>query len=372
MRVFTLISSKGEGIALAQRIVAEGHRVQFYINNPKARGVGDGLVEKHAESGVLVGRDGRVDNEVFNILLTPHPDCLIFTVGSIGFAVAADRYRKLGFPCVGASEWGGRLESDVEFSRQVIKAVKISTALVQGVRIFTSLWFNGSDVVGVTHSINDNHLMESSKGPEADMGCVLWTGSTESRLFKESIGKLLPLLRKVGYIGQLGIASIVDEKTHCGLFFSTHFDCGRLAVLLEMYKGRANDLMYGIATGVIKHMPFKSKLGIGITIAVLPFPLDATLDTVNVKGLNKYNLKHFWGYDLCKTNGEYTTSNNGGRIGTITARGDEIQGFSPLRDAKRRAMRTISNLDIDGLMYRSDIGNSVEAKRAKLKEWNWT
>ena len=72
-----------------------------------------------------------------------------------------------------------------------------------------------------------------------------------------------------------------------------------------------------------------------------------------------------------KKDGKYLCSGNGGDVGAVTARGDKIDSYSPLRDAKRRALRTISNLIIPDLMYRRDIGDRVQHEQEQLRKWGW-
>lgn len=439
MRVFTFLSKQGDSIPLAQRIMQEGHRVQFYINDVDARLAGDGLVEKHREKGVLVSENGRINSKVFEALRSPTPDCIILDMVGDGFGVAADRYRKLGIPVIGGGEWADKIELDRPFGAKVMETTGIGYPMshvftdykkaiafvketgdayvykpsgnqhtsttyvaqgpedligmleyysadiheefelqekVDGVEVSTECWFNGKEVIGVNHTMEEKALMEGGKGPKAGcMGSVVWIGSTSSRLFKESLGRLVPLMRKVKYVGPLDINAIVDEKNFYGLEFTARFGYDALFVLMEMYKGRINDLLYGCATGVLKHMSFKSQLGIGIDLAVPPYPFPdcdpEIYKDVLIQGLNKQNLKHFWSYDVYKKDGRYLCSGNGGDLGTVTARGDEVAGFSPLRDAKRRAMRTIGNLIIPDVMYRTDIGNRVEGDKAKLDKWGW-
>ena len=208
--------------------------------------------------------------------------------------------------------------------------------------------------------------MEGDKGPKAAMGTVMWLGSSTSKLFQQSLGKLIPLLIKIGYVGPLSLETNVTESVLCGKRFISRFNYGAIFILLEMLKGRINDLLYSTAIGLCKPLGFKSKLGMGVRLMVMP---DAPKSTI--QGLNKHNLKHFWSYDVYKDGNEYCINNNGGNIGTVTARGDEVHGFSSLRDAKRRAMRTVNNIVIEDVMYRTDIGNRVERKKTQLRTWGW-
>ena len=366
MRVFTFISSNGDAIPIAQRVEQEGHRVQFYINNKKARRIGDGLVEKHKEDGVLVGRHGRVDMQVLHALLSPTPDCIVYDMADYGYGNSADSFRKLGIPVIGSCEWGDRIELDLPFSMQVMNTVGIAHKPIDGIDITTELWFNGKEAININHTLRDNRLMEGDKGPKADMGNVVWLGSADSKLYKESIGKLIPLLQKIEYIGPLSLELTVGEHELCGRRFTAHFNYGAVFVLFEMLKGRINDLLYSTAVGISKALLFKSKLGIGVKLAVMPDRFDSTIE-----GLNKHNLKHFWGCAVSKDGDTYQVHKESSNVGTVTARGDEIQGFSALRDAKRRAMRTVNNIEVVDVMYRMDVGNKVERDRTQLKKWGW-
>lgn len=437
--LFTFVSKHGDSLPIAQRIESEGHKVNFYINEPKARRIGDGLVHKHAEGGVLIGPKGGVHYSLLSSILNPIPDCVVFDMVGYGFGEVADRIRKKGVPVIGGSEWQDRIELDRPFGAKVMHDMKINYPLSNvftdyakaikfveetnkayvykpsgnqpttttyvaqgpedligmlefysqdikeefelqekkvGVEISTELWFNGKEVINVNHTMEEKSLMEGGKGPKAGcMGSVVWIGDTSSKLYRESLGKLIPLLRKVKYIGPIDINAIVDSRDFWGLEFTARFGYDAVFVLLEMYKGKVADLLFRTATGDLKDMSFKSKLGIGVDVVVPPYPI-ANCDQdlykdVLIQGLNTQNLKHFWPYDVYKKGDRYLLSGNGGDIGAITARGDEVANFSPLREAKRRAMRTIKNLVIPDVMYREDIGNRVDSDRAKLKEWGW-
>ena len=61
MRVFLFLSKDGDSLPLAQRVMDEGHRVQFYINSPDRRRIGEGLIEKSTVRDSVVSKDGKID-----------------------------------------------------------------------------------------------------------------------------------------------------------------------------------------------------------------------------------------------------------------------------------------------------------------------
>ena len=439
MRVFLFISCYGISWPMVQRVTEEGHRAILYINEKDCRRIANGLVEKHEVKEVLVDEEGNLNKEVLNSLLKPVPDCIVFDMVNYGYGKAADILRKKGYPVIGGSEWQDKVELDRLYGAKVMKTLGIKTPETiaftdydkaikfveaqqkiyvfkpqgnqgnmttyvaqgpddligmlefyktrvneefqlqekkDGVEISSEIWFNGKEVINSNFTMEEKALMEGGKGPKTGcMGSVVWNGDTTCRLFKEGVGRLVPLLRKLKYIGCIDLNAIVDKENVWGLEFTARFGYDAIYIFMEMMKGRINDLLYGVATGVTRTIEFKSSVGMGVLLAVPPYPdNDGNLDLykdVLIQGLNPQILKHFWGDDIYKKGEDYLLSGNGGRIATITARGDDVSGYSPIRDAKRRVYRTINNIIIPDVMYRSDIGDRVQGDKEKLKNWGW-
>ncbi len=279
-------------------------------------------------------------------------------------------------PVIRNSEFATNVETKPLFRTKLLKSVGIDIlidASKPGIDIGTELWFDGKQVISINHSIIDRHLMEGNKGPMVrSMGSVLWL-SERDKLFDVTIGKLIPFLKKVEYVGPFGITARVTENKIHVIEINATFGYNTIFVLLEMYKGKVSTLISQLADRKLEKMEFKSKLGIGVDLSILPFPMgnDGRFAGISIEGLNKFNLKHFWGYDIYSEKGKHTSAGLGGRIGTFTARGDDIEGFSPLRDARRRVYRTINNVKIPDVMYRLDIGNTVETNKQQLVQWGW-
>jgi phosphoribosylamine--glycine ligase len=206
------------------------------------------------------------------------------------------------------------------------------------------------------------------------MGSAVWLGSDTSRLYKEGVGRMVSALEKINYRGPIDLNTIVTHDKLYGLEFTPRFGYDALFVLLEMYKGRISDLFYGVATGALNKMEFRSEWGLGIDLCVPPYPLHFEPDLykdVLIQGIADENKRHLWLYDVQRVEDRYLCAGCGGDIGAVTARGDKVGSFSPLRDAHRRVMRTISNLVIPDVMYRRDIGERVASEHKQLLEWGW-
>jgi phosphoribosylamine--glycine ligase len=437
MRVYLMISKTGSAWVLAQRIKDEGHRALVYINESSRREVGNGIVEKHPEQRKLIMEDGSIDFEVLDKVLYPKPDCIIFDMVENGFGTLADHLTKEGYCVIGGCAWADKVEIDRPYGAKVMKMVGINTPAtykftdyqkaisfveeknepfvykpsgnkcttttyvaqtaddligmleyysdikeefelqekVDGIEVSSEIWFNGKEIVNANCTMEEKSLFPAGIGPKCgSQGSVVWIESPLKKLFKEGVGKLVPALKKMGYRGPIDLNTIVTKDKLYGLEFTARFGYNALFVLLEMYKGKLSDLMYGIASGVQKEMQFRSEFGIGIALGVPPYPLDVEPDLykdVLIQGINSSNEKHIWLYDAYKKGDRYLCAGCGGDVGDVTARGDSIGSWSPIRDAKRRVMRTINNLIIPDVMYREDIGDRVQEEYQWLKNNGW-
>lgn len=281
-------------------------------------------------------------------------------------------------PTIDCCNFGMNIEQNRAFRIKLLKTAGISVqaepVIKDSISITTELWFNGTEITNVCYIMFDKHLMEGNKGPMVScMGSVYWEGNEKNKIFKDGVGRLLPFLKRVNYVGPIALTTLVTKDKYYASDITATLSYNSTFVMLEMYRGKTGSFLIKLANNKLEKLEFKSKIGIGVDLSVMPFPsAPSPHDNIYpIEGLNKFNLKHFWGYDITGIRGKYQTTRKGGRIGTITARGDDIAGFSPLRDARRRVYRTINNITIPGLMYRLDIGSRVEADKQKLIQWGW-
>jgi phosphoribosylamine-glycine ligase len=81
-------------------------------------------------------------------------------------------------------------------------------------------------------------------------------------------------------------------------------------------------------------------------------------------GLNEGNLKHIWFEDVYFKDG-YSCARSSGALGFVTARGVQV------REARRRAYRTVRDLGIPYPLYRTDVGSRASWEYPLLEEWGW-
>ena len=271
------------------------------------------------------------------------------------------------------SAWGHRMLVDEGYVEQVKRLCKIPSDPVEGIDVSTEVWYNNNGVLGVIHYIIDGKLMEGDIGPEVGvMSAVVWEGSTSSKLYEEGIGKLVPALRKIGFIGQCALSTTVSEDKLRGNDIVATVNTETMHIVIEMCGGNGTSIINGLHDSTLSKLSLLSKFGIGVRLCIPPFPYDLLEDIkVVVKGFNKYNMKHIWTRNIHNEKGKYEYEGNDGELGLVTARGDAVDNWCPIRDARRRAMRTIKNLKVEGLMYRRDAGEKARKSYQQLTKWGW-
>jgi len=103
-----------------------------------------------------------------------------------------------------------------------------------------------------------------------------------------------------------------------------------------------------------------------VSIPPYPFKMSSEFkeDTI-IGGLNSENLRHIFLRDVQFEDGVYKSANSDGYLLSVTARGLTIY------KAFRRTIRTINNLKIKNIQYRSDIDVGLQSKYDKIKKWGW-
>ncbi len=247
----------------------------------------------------------------------------------------------------------GRLESDQEYAQKVLGVCGLRSELDGGQPLRVNLLIQGGKVINVSYALYYEELMEGGIGPSANMGSVLWIGSLSDRIFIDGLSKLDMIFSKIPGSAFVSLNICVQEHEFKVISFEPDISIG----FMELYKGDHKALF-------IDDTPeFKHGWALSITLAVLPFPMRiAYHETVEVIGLNKYNLKHITMYNLKEDGHKYVGI---GHLGDVTAHGESV------REARRRAYRTIDNLEIKGLMYRRDIGASVPRIYDSLCKQGW-
>ncbi len=132
--------------------------------------------------------------------------------------------------------------------------------------------------------------------------------------------------------------------------------------LLELCKSNLCELLHGFAIGRVPHYDFYNSTSLGVRMTLPPFPV-VLMPTRRVFKFDPQAQKHIWFKDVCRTNGEYVCGTVDGDVCYVTARANSIS------EARQRVYRTINNMDVKSIQYRTDVGKRVNTCLRAIQPW---
>jgi len=356
------ISQLGDSLGLALRCLSEGYSISFYVEDESSSFIGNGLVDKPSFSKHLTNRGGDCIASNTNQLLTEiSPDLVI--IDGYGLGKVADYIREQNLPVFGSSHWTDTLSTDPFYVKDILRRVSLDQWKgEEGVKVEVGVWWNGLQSLFPFIVWNEDRFLTGSLGCRVDSASNIITSLPSShRLIVEGVGKMERLLKKSKYRGLISLECVVTKSKVYGVSFTT--STLYLSSLLELYKGSVTDLLLAVSTGRKSTGEMTTDYALSLLLSIPPFPSSATShQETAVKGVSPSNLRHIYFMDICKNGAGYERAGSNGRLMMVSARGRDVG------EAKKRVMKTISNLDIDNVQYRVDPTTRYQSEERKLVE----
>jgi len=345
---FLFVSRRGASLSLATRIVHEGHKVHFFVNNLNYKVLGKGIIEK-----AKIGEFHNCDVVIFD------------EAGMGGYASQMAKSK----PVLGSSIFADTFNNNITYKSKVLEKCGLQLSANNGIELNTTAWFNGFNFASPYHSyFNKTKFMERDLGIQTEsMGCLLWYHKS-NKITKAFLTPLIKELKKTGYIGAVNITSNIKSEGLALTNVSLGFLYDSTYAALEGLRQDIGQTLYRLAFDGIKRIKASNDWLVATRLSIPPYPF-ATNDKLNnptlIEGLNENNLRHAWLRDVQYTDSEYSSAGSDGYIATITAR-----GLTPQK-AFRRTYRTISNLKIKNMQYRTDLCDGLHERYNQIKERGW-
>ena len=361
------VSKDGSGLGLAERVKNEGHATNLYIVRGGASGIGEGMVDKPKFSSPIIDGDGQpVERGVDKLLDEVKPGLVVFD--RVGLGKVADYIQKGGIPVMGGCRWADHATLDQSYGYKLMKQVGIQPyplgAILEGVEVECELWWDGLCAIIHSVTLKERRFMNDGVGVEVECaGNAVKMVSPTNKLVAQGICKMERLLKKISYHGPISLRCRVNGEGLFGLSFNVGFNYDSIQALLEIHKDSVTQLFHSIATASNEYGEFTKDYAVAVRLSIPPYPHSRVKERVSIDGVNSENAKHLWWKDVRKTrSGGYESAGADGNVVTVVARGRYVD------ECKSRVYRTIKNLTIKDVQYRTDIGKHVSGSEKKLKQ----
>ena len=418
---FLVVSRWGESLDIAYAISMEGHTVKMYIEDKPSREIGYGFVQKvkdwqkhiewadififdytgygkvcselRAAGKLVIGGTEYTDKleldrnfgqdelkrhkikvlpfkEFFSFqeaidYVKSHPNA--YVIKPMG---ETSEYKQLLF--VGSDDEG----LDVI---RVLKAYEKSWGddfgnfqlqkKVKGVEVSASAFFNGKEFLEpINITFEHKKLFPKELGVSTgEMGSsMFWT--KDSPIFEATLRKFEGTLAKQKFVGHIDINCIVNGNGIYPLEFTSRFGYPQIFIQRAGISEPIGQMFYKIASGHKFKIQVKKGFQVGAFLVVPPFPYEDkktfelfSKDSVIVfkkdtkEGVHPMHLKNI--------NEEWLITGNTGIALLVT--GTALT----MRDAQKMMQNRISNIIINNVYYRTDIGDRWLEDSDKL--WSW-
>lgn len=242
---------------------------------------------------------------------------------------------------------------------------------VPGVEVAVGAFFNGKDfILPINVNFEHKRLFPGDIGPfTADMGALMFW-SESNYLFRETLEKMLPSLRKSGYIGYIDVNCIVNGRGIYPLEFTSRFGYPTIHVQLEGILQPTAEWFFMLARGETFTLKTKRGFQIGVEIFV-PSYLSKTKESIEIyRDLPVFFKKpeimdgvHI--QDLKKVDSVWRIAGESGTLLVITGSGITVE------DARNQAYYRIQNIMIQNMFYRTDVGSDWKFNSDKLHTWGY-
>lgn len=249
----------------------------------------------------------------------------------------------------------------------------------EGIEIGVGRYFNGQNWVGpIEMNVEHPHLFAGDIGPMTEeMGTVAWYTQKETKLYKETLKKIEPFLRKINYKGDIGINTILNRDKLYAL--ETTARLGSPITHLQTTIQRSDWALFlkAIADGKDFKMKYKKGYGVVISLSVPPFPFQKHFQTDVCNGLT-IDTSELTQEDWKNVHLDEVIFDKNSQTYKVSSQTDGfimyVTGFDKwsVKKAKKKALNIAKKIHLPKMFYRIDIGDKFARQNRKtLKKWGW-
>lgn len=258
---------------------------------------------------------------------------------------------------------------------------------ISGVEVAVGGFFNGEDFLDPI-CVNMEHKKLMNGGVEggqpglgcntAEMGTYIYWRDKGFKLYKETIGRFVEVLKKQGYRGYFDINCIVHEDYINAPEKGQHVHplemtnrLGWPLILLQMETMKINDLgelFYGIATGECEHFSVSHPHSVCVVLGCPPLPYkdeDKKIAESMADGMpilfKREGMEGIYPGDCYCEDGQWKLMAGDGYACIVAAGGDTIE------EARMKAYEKARNVIFPNKFYRTDIAELCEGNLQMIK-----
>src|SRR5215469_1631939 len=427
MRI-ALSSYTGMGAWFVLRLMAEGHKVDYLLSNPKYEDVLSGLIPKPK----LAKPDERrhvlgygfpsyrgYDLSIFDLTGKPRQAAasraVVPTIGDGFFETNLEDDREYGieamefcnitvppyqrFATAGeAKAYVRKTDNRYVFkpfntgaSHQDTASTYVSKSAEDLIKAIDHVWetsgkppfilqeyksgdemsveglFNGEDFYCVVGTIEEKKLLNDGKGPNTGCsGVLVFTLSKTSSIYQQTLARTIPLLRNAGFKGIIDINVILSDDKIYALEWGPRLGYLCCPVSSLMYGANYGEALLDTVSGKIPKERWEEQYGACVTVSIPPYPTEIRIP--KAKGVPIEGLDPCSTEELCSFY-LYDAKLKGEALetsGNYGFIGAPMGSGATIDEAFAKVEQKLHKLHIPNMQYRTDIKKRTYEKHCRL------
>lgn len=261
---------------------------------------------------------------------------------------------------------------------QKLKTPFILQEFVAGVEMGVAGWFGpGGWNEGFEENFEFKKLMNGDLGPATGEQGTILRYVRNSKLARKVLLPLTDRLEKAGYVGDIDVNCIVDEKGQAWpLEFTTRLGWPAFMLQTALCQGDVAQWLMDLASGVDSRSILLDKIACGVVMSIPDYPY-SKMTNREVTGIPIYGLKgslwqHVHPCEMAMLPAPITVENKLVNLPQPVTAGDYVLVMTALadtiKDAALTCYRRLERLTVpNSPMYRTDIGKKLAKQLPKIQ-----
>jgi phosphoribosylamine-glycine ligase len=149
---------------------------------------------------------------------------------------------------------------------------------IKGEEIGIEGFFNGEDFYMLTGTLEEKKFLNDNKGPNTGCsGNLIFALSSESKIYQDGLKKCIPMLKAANFRGILDLNSIIAGDKLYALEWTPRFGYLCCPTIATMYGARYPELLLSIASGKVPEIKWEALFGSSVTLSIPPYPTEIRL-----------------------------------------------------------------------------------------------
>jgi phosphoribosylamine-glycine ligase len=241
---------------------------------------------------------------------------------------------------------------------------------IRGCEVSTEGFFNGQDFYLVNSTLEIKKFMNDDKGPST--GCagsvVFIHGLAEPKVYTHGLKKMQRFLGESGYVGPIDLNTIATPQGLYGLEFTPRFGYDAIAQFIKMYAANFGDALYATAVGERPEQAFRGEFCASVRLSIPPYPTEIKgkhPEGVIIEGIEEEDYEHTYLYDVQEYDGCLESAGHSGLLAVPMGIGGSIS------EAFWECCKRIDKIKVPGLQYRTDVEKCLCKRYCKLIDEGW-